>query len=223
MSSPIPQIPLKAILGACLGILALLGAGCGSSSDRSGQSDRSDRSGLSDQSNRSPGMAQSSERTSWLTMKNLRATVYQGTSVTSVVRAATATVDQNADVAVLDGVEATMFDKEDWSTRLKSKQGEMFLKDSPERKCSKNDLVLSGGVYLESRQGLTMTVPSVHYFSEKELFVSSGGRYDLQMPVGNGSCLSSSGDWFDANKELTNFTGHRNVRGDLIPEGSKKP
>ena len=214
MSSPVPQIPLKAILGACLGILALLGAGCGSSSDRSG---------LSGQSDRSPGAAQSTERTSWLTVKNLRATVYRGTSVTSVVRAATATVDQNADVAVLDSVEATIFDQEDWSTRLKSKHGEMFLKDSPERKCSKNDLVLSGGVFMESKQGLTMTVPSVHYLSEKELFVSSGGRYNLQMPVENGSCLSSSGDWFDANKELTNFTGHRNVRGDLIPEGSKKP
>ena len=221
MSFQIPRTLLKPVLSACigipalLGILALLGAGCGSSSDRSDQSDRSDRSGLSD---RSSGVAQSTERASWLTVKNLRATVYKGTLVESVVRAASATVDQNADVAVLDRVEATIFDKEDWSTRLKSKQGELFLKDSPERKCSKNDLVLSGGVHLESKQGLIMTVPSVHYISEKELFVSSGGRYEQRFPMEKGYWLCS-GDWFEANKDMTKITSHESVMRSFPAEG----
>ena len=67
-----------------------------------------------------------------------------------------------------------------------------------------------------------MKVPRVHLL-EKERLVSSGGRYNLQMPMENGSRLLSSGDWFDADKELTNFTGHRNVRGDLIPKERKNP
>jgi len=221
LSFQIPRTLLKPVLSACigipalLGILALLGAGCGSSSDRSDQSDRSDRSGLSD---RSSGVAQSTERASWLTVKNLRATVYKGTSVESVVRAASATVDQNADVAVLDRVEATIFDKEDWSTRLKSKQGELFLKDSPERKCSKNDLVLSGGVHLESKQGLIMTVPSVHYISEKELFVSSGGPYEQRFPMEKGY-WRCSGKWFEANKDMTKITSHESVMRSFPAEG----
>jgi hypothetical protein len=201
LSSPVPQTLQKAIYGACLGTLVLLGAGCGSSS---GPADLS-QAGV-----------QEHEASPWLTVKNLRATVYKGTSVESVVRAATATVDQNADVAVLDSVEATVFDQEDWSTRLKSKQGEMFLKDSPERKCSKNDLVLSGGVFMESKQGLTMTVPSVHYFSEKELFISSGGSYELRSPMEGGTWIST-GEWFEANKDLTQFTGHRNPRTRSVP------
>jgi hypothetical protein len=195
LSSPVPQTLQKGIYGACLGILALLGAGCGSSS---GPADLS-QAGV-----------QEHEASPWLTVKNLRATVYKGTSVESVVRAAMATVNQNADVAVLDSVEATVFDKEDWSTRLKSKQGEMFLKDSPERKCSKNDLVLSGGVFMESKQGLTMTVPSVHYISEKELFVSSGGRYEQRFPMEKGY-WRCSGNWFEANKDMTKITSHESV------------
>lgn len=147
----------------------------------------------------------------WLQIEGLRTDLYNKGSLEGQIWSETGRVNLQDQVVTLNEVTSRFYQAGQNAGVLHSRQGRLYLRDDVHPDYDRQDVILSGGVRVLAEEGIRITAPRIFYDYSEERFISSGGRYEKVRELPD-IVQTVRGDWFLANRALTYFEDHGNVR-----------
>ena len=140
---------------------------------------------------------------------NMTARIYNGNDLQSIVQAERGHVNLNTKEGSLHKTAVTLYDSGKQTGKVVGDTGILFLADIdlPDTKADKDDIILRGHVLYTDKDGGTMSVPEIRYYSRTGKLISSGDKFEKRMKINEDDYLLT-GSHFETNKDLTNFTAY---------------
>jgi hypothetical protein len=140
-------------------------------------------------------------------IEDLVASIYDDAKLQFKINSAHAVLDLDLMQVFLTNVTVAFYRDGQWAGNLSSNEGTMFLSDIPDRRIAKNDFILLGKVLYKGKDGSTVSVPRLRYSAKESLLISGGGPF-LQRIMTKDSVMVSTGSWFTANQDMTEFNNY---------------
>lgn len=139
-------------------------------------------------------------------LENMAARIYNGENLESVVRAERAIFDLAKSEALLYAVKVSFYREGQWAGDVQGKRGIMYFREQAQRKISKHDIFLDGGVEYKDKDGMTFSAPQLRYAARTGQLASAGGEFEQRRKVDNTEYILR-GKSFITNRDLTTFSG----------------